>query len=54
MDVGPLELPVLRAGPNHFLSYRAVLPLPGDWTLDLAATTPEGAVEHAAIEMRLR
>jgi methionine-rich copper-binding protein CopC len=54
MDVGPLELPVLRAGPNHFLSYRAMLPLPGDWTLDLAATTPEGGVEHAVIEMRLR
>jgi methionine-rich copper-binding protein CopC len=54
MDVGPLEVPVLRAGPNHFLSYRAMLPLPGDWTLDLAAATPAGGADRAVVEMRLR
>lgn len=54
MDVGPLELPVLRAGPNHFLSYRAMLPLSGDWTLNLTVTTPEGGGEAATVEIRLR
>jgi hypothetical protein len=54
MDVGPLELPVLRAGPNHLLSYRAMLPLPGAWTLDLAVTTPERGVQHSLVEIRLR
>ena len=54
MDVGTLELPVLRAGPNHFLSYRAMLPLSGNWTLNLTVTTPEGGGEAATVEMRLR
>jgi len=54
MDVGPLDLPVLRAGPNHFLSYRAMLPLSGDWTLNVTVATPEGGGEAASMEMRLR
>jgi methionine-rich copper-binding protein CopC len=54
MDVGPLDLPVLRAGPNHFLSYRAMLPLPGDWTLNVTVATREGGGEAASVEIRLR
>jgi copper transport protein len=54
MDVGPLDLPVLRAGPNHFLSYRAMLPLSGDWTLNVTVATQEGGGAAASMEMRLR
>lgn len=54
MDVGPLDLPVLRAGPNHFLSYRAMLPLSGDWGFDIAVATPDGSGETASVEMHLR
>ena len=54
LNVGPLELPVLRAGPNHFLSYRATLPLTGDWTLNVTARKPEGGEEPAAVEMHLQ
>jgi len=54
MDVGPLDLPVLRAGPNHFLSYRAMLPLSGDWTFDVAVATPDGGGEAASMEMHLQ
>ena len=54
MDVGPLDLPVLRAGPNHFLAYRAMLPLSGDWTLNITVESPEGGGVAASMEMRLR
>ena len=54
MDVGPLPLPVLRAGPNHFLSYHAVLPLSGDWTLNVTVETREAGADVASMEMHLR
>ncbi|MGB5188300.1 MAG: copper resistance protein CopC [Acidimicrobiia bacterium] len=54
MDVGPLNLPVLRAGPNHFLSYRAMLPLSGSWTFHVTVATPEGGTEVASMEMNLQ
>ncbi|MGB9359580.1 MAG: copper resistance protein CopC [Acidimicrobiia bacterium] len=54
LDVGPLALPVLRAGPNHFLSYRAILPLSGDWTLRIDSETSNGESEQAVMEMELR
>jgi len=54
MDVGPLPLPVLRAGPNHFLSYHAVLPLSGDWTLDVTVETRATGTDVASMEMYLR
>jgi len=54
MDVGPLIVPVLRAGPNHFLSYRAMLPLSGDWTFDVTVATQEDGGEAASMEMQLR
>lgn len=54
LDVGPLDVPVLRAGPNHFLSYHAMLPLSGDWTLKVTVATPEARGESATMEMHLR
>ena len=53
-DVGPLDLPVLRAGPNHFLSYHAILPLSGEWMLQIDAETSEGASQEATMGMELR
>ena len=55
LDVGPLDVPVLRAGPNHFLSYHAVLPLSGDWTFSVTVAASEaGGGESANLEMHLR
>jgi copper transport protein len=34
-DVGPLTVPVERAGPGHFSAYDFNLPLRGDWTLEI-------------------
>ncbi|MGH9008532.1 MAG: copper resistance D family protein, partial [Acidimicrobiia bacterium] len=36
-DVGPLKVPVTRAGPGHFSAYDFPLPLRGDWTLEVKA-----------------
>jgi methionine-rich copper-binding protein CopC len=55
LDVGPLDVPVLRAGPNHFLSYHAMLPLSGDWTLIVTvATSVAGGGESATMNVHLR
>ena len=54
LGVGPLDLPVLRAGPNHFLSYHAILPLAGEWTLQIDSETANGEFEEVVMEMELR
>ena len=53
-DIGPLDLPVLRAGPNHFLSYHATLPFSGEWMLRIGAETSDGSSHEATVEMELR
>ena len=36
-DVGPLSIPVQRAGPAHFSAYNFTIPLRGDWKLEVKA-----------------
>ena len=36
-DVGPLKVPVQRAGPGHFSAYDFAIPLRGDWKLEVKA-----------------
>jgi len=36
-DVGPLSIPVQRAGPGHFSAYGFTIPLRGEWTLEVKA-----------------
>ncbi|HEV3364921.1 MAG TPA: CopD family protein, partial [Acidimicrobiia bacterium] len=36
-DVGPLKVPVQRAGPGHFSAYDFTIPLRGDWKLEVKA-----------------
>ena len=36
-DVGPLTVPVIRAGPGHFSAYNFNLPLRGQWKLEVKA-----------------
>jgi copper transport protein len=40
-DIGPLDVPFVRAGPGHFVASGFQVPLPGSWTLDLTARTSE-------------
>jgi methionine-rich copper-binding protein CopC len=53
-DVGPLEVPLLRAGPNHLLSYHADLPLAGAWTFRIRTTMGNATPETATMEMNFR
>jgi copper transport protein len=53
-DVGPLEVPLVRAGPNHLLSYHADLPLAGAWTFRIRTTMGNGITETATMEMNFR
>jgi copper transport protein len=36
-DVGPLSIPVQRAGPGHFSAYNFTIPLRGEWKLEVKA-----------------
>jgi copper transport protein len=40
-DVGPLVVPVQRAGPGHFSAYGFEIPLRGRWELDVVARLTE-------------
>jgi copper transport protein len=40
-DVGPLMVPVQRAGPGHFSAYGFEIPLRGRWELDVVARLTE-------------
>lgn len=52
--VGPMEIPLLRAGPNHFLTYGAELPLPGTWEIDMRTATADtpNLETTAVVELR--
>ena len=53
-DIGPLEVTLLRAGPNHLLSYHADLPLAGTWTFRIRTAIGNGIPETATMEMSFR
>lgn len=40
-DVGPLEVPLQRAGPNHFVTYGFDIPIAGTWDLEVSARLTE-------------
>lgn len=50
-DIGPLIVPLVRAGPNHFASYGFDLPVAGRWVLSLVVE--EGAGRRAGAEVTL-
>lgn len=53
-DVGPLTVPVQRAGPGHFAAYGFRLPFPGAWQLDVAARIGEVDQYTATTPVRIR
>lgn len=53
-DVGPLEVPLQRAGPGHFSAYDVQLPLPGEWTVDVVALPDEFTEAQATDTVRVR
>lgn len=53
-DLGPLEIPLQRAGPGHFSAYDVQLPLPGEWTVDIAAFPDQFTEVDATDTVRVR
>lgn len=51
--IGPMHLPLLRAGPNHFLSYDANLPFSGVWTLQVSTGIGEDQAENVDMVLEL-
>lgn len=43
--VGPVDATLVRAGPNHFLSYDLPLPFSGDWEIEIVSTSADGETE---------
>ena len=52
--VGPLDVPVRRAGPGHFAAYGFVIPLKGTWRLEVSVRTSEIDVLRAGASVRIR
>ncbi len=52
--VGPIDAALVRAGPNHFLSYDLPLPFAGDWEIEVVATSVDGDSQStlATVEVR--
>jgi copper transport protein len=52
--VGPLDVPVQRAGPGHFAAYGFVVPLRGTWRLSVSARTSDIDQATATTTIRIR
>jgi copper transport protein len=52
--VGPLNVPMTRAGPGHFAAYGFEIPLPGTWRIDVSVRLSEFDVARAATSVRIR
>jgi copper transport protein len=52
--IGPIEVPVRRAGPGHFAAYGFTIPLPGSWRLEVAVRTSDIDEFRAATTVRIR
>jgi copper transport protein len=52
--IGPLKVPLQRAGPGHFAAYGFDIPLPGQWKLDVSVRTSEIDQFRAATTVRIR
>ena len=52
--IEPIELKVLRAGPNHFQVLNADLPVRGTWTFDVAVGVDQFTEERVTAQVTLR
>ena len=53
-DIGPLVVPLVRAGPNHFASYGFDLPVAGQWVLSLVVEERAGRRSGAEVSIPIR
>jgi copper transport protein len=53
-DIGPLRVPLQRAGPGHYVAYGFDIPIPGAWRLAATARTSDIHQETATTTVRIR
>ena len=53
-DVGPLRIPLRRAGRGHFAAYGFTIPLPGEWNVTLIADLGQAGSERVESTVRVR
>jgi copper transport protein len=53
-DIGPLEIPLKKAGPGHFVASAFDVPLPGLWELYLVARTSDIHEEDITTEVPIK
>jgi copper transport protein len=52
-DIGPLEPPVVRAGPGHFRVVAVELPVAGDWTVTVTVRPDRFTEQDATVTLRV-
>lgn len=53
-DIGPIDVPLQRAGPNHFVAYGFDVPIPGEWRLDVTVRTSDIRQDTATASVPIR
>ena len=53
-DIGPLPVPLTRAGPGHFAAYGFDMPVKGGWRLDVVAHVGDVEQVRAQTTVRIR
>jgi copper transport protein len=53
-DIAPIDVPLVRAGPGHYLSNGFSIPITGDWRLTVRARTGETDEVAAAATVTIR
>jgi len=53
-DIGPLDLPLQLAGPNHYTDERLLLPLPGTWRIEVTGRIGEFEAVSAEFALPVR
>ncbi|HUR48387.1 MAG TPA: copper resistance protein CopC [Acidimicrobiales bacterium] len=52
--IGPIDVPLSRAGPNHFAAYGFAVPIAGKWRLEVAVVTSGVVVQRATAVIPIR
>ncbi|MEA2057964.1 MAG: copper resistance protein CopC [Actinomycetota bacterium] len=51
---GPIRVPLVRAGPNHFLTYTADMPIAGKWHVEFATGRQDGEAARVDTIVNIR
>ena len=53
-EIGPIDIPLRKAGPGHYTAPDAALGIPGDWTLEVSGRASRFEAPRAEVEVEIR